>query len=118
MSKEENLLELVQTNKVELVDSREASRLRKQAKDAIEELDSYKRRFSEQGDLVYECNCESSLPSCSYIHSVDSDRSPRIPNFCPLDGNGCRWKKVKSKPFPKPQEKEYAKKEKSRTPPA
>ena len=102
MSKE-TLLELVQAKKVELVDSKEVSRLRRQAKNAEETLENYKRRMSEKNDLVYECNCESSLPSCSYIHSVDPARSPRKPSFCPLDGNGCRWKKVKSNSA-KPQE--------------
>lgn len=103
MSKEKTLLELVQSNKVELVNSDEISQLRKQTKDAVEELNKYKRRMSAHNDLVYECNCEGPLPSCSYIHSVDPDRSPRTPNFCPLDGNGCRWKKVE-KDSPEPQE--------------
>ena len=103
MSKEKDLLELVQTDKVELADSKEISQLRKQTEDAKEELDKYKRRLSAHNDLVYECNCEGPLPSCSYIHSVDPKRSPRTPNFCPLDGRGCHWKKLESD-SPKPQE--------------
>ena len=37
MSEEKTLLELVQTNKVELVNSKEISQLRKQTEDAIKE---------------------------------------------------------------------------------
>ncbi len=93
----DNLLELVKTKKVELIDSSEVSSLRKSTKEAAEELYKYKTRMSKHNDLVYECNCEGPLPSCSYIHSVNPERDPRRPQFCPLDGNGCRWKKVEEK---------------------
>lgn len=95
MSDNESLLGLVKTGQVVLIDKKEIALLRRQAKDACEKLSKYKNRMSKQNDLVYECNCEGPLPSCSYIHSVNPNRSPRRPNFCPLDGNGCKWKVAK-----------------------
>ena len=95
--KKETLFDLVKNNTVILVDKKEIGELRKKTEAAQNELSNYKNRLSKHDDLVYECNCENPLPSCSYIHSVDPDRSPRRPNFCPLDGNGCKWKKVKAK---------------------
>lgn len=100
MKKQKTLLDLVKDKKVELIDSNEISQLREGATEAIEKLHKYKRRLSKHNDLVYECNCEGPLPSCSYVHSVDPDRSPRRPNFCPLDGKGCRWKEVKKEDMP------------------
>lgn len=94
MDKKETLLELVESKTVELVNSEEMSGLRKSTKEAADELEGYKRRLSHMDDLVFECNCESALPSCTYIHTVDPSRDPKTPNFCPLDGKGCRWNKV------------------------
>ncbi len=99
----ESLLELVQAGQVVLIDKKEIGVLRRAGNVAVDTLDSYKRRFSNHKDLVFECCCEGEPPSCSYIHSVDPERSARTPNFCPLDGRGCRWVKVKKKKFTEPK---------------
>ena len=90
-----DLLTLVRDGKLVLIDKAEIAELRKQAKNATEELNGYQRRLSNQKDLVYECNCERKTPACTYIHSVDPDRSPRNPKYCTIDGKGARWLKVK-----------------------
>lgn len=91
--KEAEIIELVNSGKLQLFEKAEIARLKKATKDAQEELANYKRTFAGTAKLVFECNCEGD--PCTYIDSCDPDRRPREPMFCPKDGNSCRWKEIK-----------------------